>query len=103
VPPEDLSDLLRALCLQHGPHLLDRQVHAAELADQPGVAELVHVVAAVRRPRVNRGGCQDADLVVVPERVDRQSRGGREPADLHEASMSPSSTLGSPETQELAR
>jgi hypothetical protein len=54
VPAEDLLDLLRTVCLQHGAYLLDRQVHAAKVADQPGVAELGGVIAAIRRPRVSR-------------------------------------------------
>ena len=69
VPVEDPLDLLRTVCLQHGPYLVDRKVHAAKLADQPGVTELGPVVSAVRRPRVNRGRLENADLVVVPQRV----------------------------------
>jgi hypothetical protein len=62
-------------CREHFPDLVDGQVDAAQIADEPGVPKLVHAVTAVRRPWVDRGRLENADVVVVPQRVHGEPAG----------------------------
>jgi hypothetical protein len=63
----------------------DRQVELAEAADQLGGRDLGRLVEAVARRRVDAGRLQQALVVVVPQRLDRQEGHLRELADAHQA------------------
>jgi len=54
--------------------LLHRQIHRPQSTDQSGGADLIGVVAPVSRPRIDVCRGQQADLVIVAQRRDRQPR-----------------------------
>ena len=67
--------------LEHRAHLLERHVEVAEPADGLGGGDLVGAVVPVAARRVDLGRLEQADVVVVPERLHAQVRHLRELAD----------------------
>ena len=67
--------------LQHHPDLVDRHVELAEPADGVRNGNLARRVAPVARGRVDVRRLEQADIVVVPERLDAQVGHLRELAD----------------------
>lgn len=63
------------------PDGVDRHVHPAQGADQPGPVHLPGLVAAIAGSGVNERWPEQAELVVMPQGVDRQAADQREPTD----------------------
>jgi hypothetical protein len=61
--------------------LVERDLERAQAPDRLRHAGLLQPVVAVAGPLVDASGLEQADLVVVPESLDRQSRDARERAD----------------------
>src|SRR6187402_1216903 len=60
---------------------LERHLELAQVDDRPRPLELVAVVRAIARVGVHPGGPQQVQLVVMPQRPDRQAGKTREAAD----------------------
>jgi hypothetical protein len=71
--------------VEQPPHLRHRQVEAAEPADQPRDIYLVGAIAPVAAARVNERRSQQADGVVVPQRLGSQPARTCELADAQQA------------------
>ncbi len=80
--------------------LLDGQVVPAQHPDLPGALGLPAAVPTVPGYRIHRSRRQQADLVVVPERADRQPGQPGEPPDSHQLVVIHGTTIGPPVTQE---
>ena len=79
--------------LQHGAHLLDRHVEVAEAPDGLGGRHLIGAVVPVSAGRIDVGGFEEPDVVIVPQRLHAEVRHLRELADGeargHVASFAP--------------
>src|SRR6185503_12327496 len=80
--PALVAGVVRA---EHLANLLDRDLEVAEPPDRPRDLELLRPIAAVAGEPVHVGGPQQVELVVVPQRADRQPGQPGEPPDRDQA------------------
>jgi hypothetical protein len=76
---------IRHIEVEEPPHLSDRQIEAAQPADQPGQLDLLGAVAPVAAGRVHERRGQEADGVIVPQRLRGQPARTSELADAQQA------------------
>lgn len=81
VLPQDGVDAVRVVPLDAAGDLLQRNADAAERCQEPRLRQPVRAVPAVAGLPVDVVGAEEADPVVVPERLRRHPGCGSEPAD----------------------
>ena len=87
MPPQHSPQCLALGAGRYLPDSIDRQIDPPQRADQPGLLNLLSLVAAISGDRVHGHWPEQADFVIVPQGADGQAADKREDADIQQVAV----------------